>query len=139
MTDLDSPAVQWHGATDNPMMQRLQQWLAEGRTLAWLPILSTENFPEVPSTVLHQAELNPQRHCWLIEQVEDFLSIPEGISGWVLPKGDLDTDVVVGLWEDTLRFCRVVDRQTGLLQTLQTGRAWEVDPDAANAANRAGF
>ena len=139
MTQTHTLGVQWHGAADNPMMQRVQQWLAEGRTLAWLPILNAENFPEVPSAVLYQADLNPQRHCWLIEQVEDFLGIPEGITGWVLPNGDLDTDVVVGLWEDTLRFCRVVDRRTGLPQTLQTGHAWEVDPDAANTANRAEF
>lgn len=139
MTDLDSPAVQWHGTADNPMMQRVQQWLAEGRTLAWLPILSAENFPETPPDVLHQAELNPQRHCWLIDQVEDFLAIPEGITGWVLPEGDLDTDVVVGLWEDTLRFCSVVDRRTGLTQTLQTGRVWEVDSGVSQGADRAGF
>lgn len=139
MTDLDSPAVQWHGTADNPMMQRVQQWLAEGRTLAWVPILNAENFPEVPPCVLHQAELNPQRHCWLIEQVEDFLAIPQGITGWVLPKGELDTDVVVGLWEETLRFCRVVDRRTGLRQTLQTGRAWEVDPGVVRVADRAEF
>jgi hypothetical protein len=139
MTNLESSAVQWHGAYDNPMMQRVQEWLAEGRTLAWLPILNAENFPEVPPAVLYQADLNPQRHCWLIEQVEDFLAIPEGITGWVLPNGDQDTDVVVGLWEDTLRFCRVVDHRTGLPQTLQTGRAWEVDPDAAQTADRVGF
>jgi hypothetical protein len=139
MTDLDAPAVQWHGAADNPMMQRVQQWLAEGRTLAWLPILNTENFPEVPPEVLYDAKQCPQRHCWFIRQAEDFLTIPDGITGWLLPDGDLDTDVVVGLWEDTLRFCRVVDRSTGLPQTLQTGRAWEIGPDVPQATNRAEF
>jgi hypothetical protein len=37
--------VQWHGTADNPMMQRVKKWLANGRTLAWLPILNTKNFP----------------------------------------------------------------------------------------------
>lgn len=136
MTHPDSPGVQWHGTTDNPMMQRVQQWLAEGRTLAWLPILSTENFSEVPPDVLYQAEQCPQRHCWFIRQVEDFMNIPDGITGWLLPDGDLDTDVVVGLWEDTVHFCSATDRRTGEPQTLQTGRLWEVEPGVAESANQ---
>ena len=129
MTHPDSTGVQWHGTADNPMMQRVQQWLGEGRTLAWLPIFSTENFPTIPQDVLYYAEQSPERHCWIIRQVEDFLMIPDGITGWLLPEGDLDTEVVVGLWEDTLHFCSAIDRRTGEPQTLQTGRCWDTDPN----------
>jgi hypothetical protein len=70
----------------------------------------------------------------LINTVEDFLQIPDGITGWLLPKGDKDTDIVVGLWNDTLHFLKVVDKRTGELQTLKTGKAWEeVDPSSNEA------
>lgn len=127
MTTSISPTMQWHGAADNVMMQRVKQWLADGRTLAWLPIFSSDNFPDIPKGILYDAEQSPERHCWLIHRVEDFLQIPEGITGWVLPEGDINTEVVVGLWEDTLHFVKVIDRRTGEPQTLQTGRAWEID------------
>lgn len=132
MTNSETPNVQWIGAADNESMRRVQQWLADGRTLAWLPIYSAENFPGIPRETLYYAEQCPERHVWLIHQVEDFLQIPEGITGWVLAEGDLDTDVVVGLWEDTLHFVTVVDKQTGEPQTLKTGNAWETCPMEAS-------
>jgi hypothetical protein len=127
MNASQNPNCQWIGAADNEMMRCVRQWLDEGRTLAWLPIYSPENFPEVPRDILYYTEQCPERHVWLIERVEDFLNLPEGITGWVLPEGDLDTPVAVGLWDDTLHFVQVVDRHTGEPQTLQTGRAWEVE------------
>lgn len=126
---------QWIGSADNEGMKRVKAWLAKGRTLAWLPILSRENFPNVPPQVLYAADQSPERHVWLIEKVEDFLQIPDGITGWLLADGDKDTDIVVGLWDDTLHFLKVVDKRTGQPQTLKTGKAWEeVDP-ASNEAD----
>lgn len=139
MNPADSPQAQWHGTSDNPMMQRVQQWLADGRRLAWLPIFSPKNFPGIDPEILFYAEQSPQRHCWFIDQVDDFQIIPEGITGWLLPDGEVDTDVVVGLWEDTVHFCSVTDRRTGQPQTLQTGRAWEVEPGVAESADGARF
>ena len=136
MNPTDSPKAQWHGTIDNPMMQRVQQWLADGRRLAWLPIFNSENFPSINPETLYYAEQSPQRHCWLIEQVDDFLAIPEGITGWLLPDGDLDTDVVVGLWDDSVYFCSAADRSTGQPQTLQTARVWEVEPNVAESAKQ---
>lgn len=126
MKQPDTPAPQWIGAADNEMMQRVQQWLADGRTLAWLPILSRENFPAVPPEILYFAEQSPERHVWFVNEVDDFLNIPDGITGWLLPEGDKDTDVVAGLWEDKLYFLRASDKRTGEPQTLQGGRNWEV-------------
>lgn len=125
---------QWVGSANNEAMQRVQRWLAEGRTLAWIPILSRENFPNVPPELLYYADQNPKRHVWLIDTVEDFLKIPDGITGWLMPDGDKDTDIVVGLWEDAVHFLKAVDKRTGEPQTLQTGRAWEeVDPSSDDA------
>ncbi len=136
MNTTHSPQPRWHGAADNPMMQRVQQWLAEGRRLAWLPIFNSENFLGIDPETLFYAEQSPQRPCWFIDHVDDFLTIPEGITGWLLPKGEVDTDVMVGLWDDTVHFCSVTDRRTGEPQTLQTGRAWELEPAVAESANQ---
>ena len=131
-----SPQAQWHGAADNPMMQRVQQWLAGGRRLAWLPIFNSENFPGIDPETLFYAEQSPQRHCWFIDHEDDFLTLPEGITGWLLPDGAEDADVAVGLWDDTVHFCIMADRRTGAPQTLRTGRAWEVEPGVAESAHQ---
>lgn len=129
-----SVTTQWVGAADDEQMQRVHKWFAEGRTLAWLPILSRENFPDVPLEVLFYAERCPDRHVWLIEKEEDFLQIPDGITGWLMRKGDKDTDIVVGLWEDALRFVKVIDTYTGAPLTMLSGKVWEVvDADAKGA------
>jgi hypothetical protein len=36
--------------------QRVQEWLASGQLLAWIPILSQENFPDVPPQILQFAD-----------------------------------------------------------------------------------
>lgn len=63
----------------------------------------------------------------LIKGVEDFLKIPQGITGWLLPEGEKDTDIVVGLWNNTAHFMKAVDKRTGEPQTLQSGRTWETE------------
>jgi hypothetical protein len=127
MTDSQNPNVQWHGKPNNEMLLRVQKWLKDGRTLFWLPIFSAENFPGTPWQVLCYAEQSSDRFCWIVKQIDDLLGIPEGITGWLLPEGDTDTDVVVGLWEGTLTFCKVVDRRNGEPQTLQSARTPEPD------------
>ncbi len=99
-------------------------------------LLSSENFPGIDPDILFYAEQSPQRHCWFIDQVDDFLTIPESITGWLLPDGEVDTDVVVGLWDEAVHFCSVTHRRTGEPQPLQTGRPWEVETGVAESANQ---
>lgn len=129
MTNSDFPNAQWNGDPDNDMLLRVQQWLKDGRPLFWLPIFSTENFPGIPRELLYYAEQSSERFCWVIKRIDDLLDIPDGITGWLLPEGDTDTDVVVGLWEGALSFCKVIDRRNGEPQTLQSARM----PDPAEA------
>lgn len=131
MTASPNPNVQWQGTADNEMMLRVQQWLKDGRTFSWRPIFSAENFPDIPWQVLCYAEQSSECLLWVIKQVDDLLAIPDGITGWLLPDGDTDTDVVVGQWEGTLTFCKVVDRRNGEPQTLQSARTPE--PELAEA------
>jgi hypothetical protein len=84
--------------------------------------------------VLCYAEQSSECLFWVIKQVDDLLAIPDGITGWLLPDGDTDTDVVVGLWEGTLTFCKVVDRRNGEPQTLQSARTPEPGPVEATPA-----
>jgi len=119
------------------MMRRVQEWLAEGRTLAWVPIYSRKNFPGIAPEILYCLDQCPERHVWLIEHVNDFLQIPDGITGWLLPEGDIDTDIVVGLWEGIVYFLNVVDRRTGEPQSLRAGKTREVGDTNSNGEHEA--
>ena len=110
---------EWIGNANNEMKQRVQQWMTEGRTLVWLPIWSRGNFPNIPPRLLQLANKCTERQVMLINAVEDFLKIPQGITGWLLPEGETDTDIVVGLWDSTAHFMKAVDKRTGAPQTLQ--------------------
>ena len=46
--------------------QRVQQWLTSGQLLAWIPILSRENFPDVPPQILQLADQYQVAMRWLI-------------------------------------------------------------------------
>lgn len=116
---------QWtpHPGANQDMLNTVQGWLRAGRILCWMPIWSRENFPKVPAHILHDATECPERHVWLIVEVDDFLQIPEGITGWLLPEGEKDTDVVCGLWENEVHFMSSSESSTGLRTTLQSDMA----------------
>ena len=44
----DPMPIEQLGHYDPAVEQRVQQWLASGELLAWIPILSQDNFPDVP-------------------------------------------------------------------------------------------
>ncbi len=131
MINTDSKNVQWNGEPNNEMLLRVQQWLKDGGTLFWLPIFSADNFPGIPWQLLYYAEQSSDRSCWIVKRIDDLLYIPDGITGWLLPEGDTDTDVVVGLWEGALSFCKAVDSRNGKPQTLQSARPPEPAPAEA--------
>ena len=82
---------------DPEVHQRVQQWLASGQLLAWIPILSQENFPDVPPQILQFADQYQEAMRWPIHRPEDLLALPDGITGWLLPADDEDTDVACGV------------------------------------------
>ena len=98
--------------------QRVQQWLASGQTLAWIPILSQENFPGVPPDVLQFADQHQEAMRWPIHCSEDLLTLPDGITGWLLPADAEDTDVACGVWNGEVYILGVQDKRTGRKQTL---------------------
>lgn len=112
---------------ENEAMRRAQQWFAEGRHLSWLPIFSQANFPGVPIDILEWADRAPFQSAWPISRLEDFMGLPPGITGWLLPEGDDDTDMVVAVWEGFAHFLSVRDLRTGEPQTLMSGRNREME------------
>ncbi|MGD9788370.1 MAG: hypothetical protein AB7U30_10515 [Sulfuricellaceae bacterium] len=98
--------------------QRVQQWLTSGQLLAWIPILSQENFPDVPLQILQFADRYQAAMRWPIHRPEDLLALPEGITGWLLPMGADDTDVACGVWNGEVYILGVRDKRTGRPQTL---------------------
>ena len=113
---------------NNTTEQRVMAWLDANRLLIWQPILSADNFPEIPQDILQFA--NAQRaafHC-PIRGIEDLSNLPEGVTGWLLPADEVDTDVACGRFQGEVHFLQVRDRVTGFVQTLlgKTGTSIEV-------------
>jgi len=69
------------GHYDPEVHQRVQQWLASGQLLAWIPILSQENFPDVPPQILQFADQHQEAMRWPIHRPEDLLTLTGTRSG----------------------------------------------------------
>ena len=112
--------------------QRVQGWLASGQLLAWIPILSQENFPDVPPQILQFAVRHQEAMRWPIHRPEDLLSLPAGITGWLLPANADDTDVACGVWNGEVYILGVQDKRTGRQQTL-LGERFDIATGQADA------
>ena len=119
---------------DAAVHQRVQQWLASGQLLAWIPILSQENFPDVPPQILQFADRYQEAMRWPIHRPEDLLDLPDGITGWLLPADAEDTDVACGVWNGEVYILGVQDNRTGRPQTLMGERADAATADAGQSA-----
>ena len=107
---------------DPAVHERVQQWLASGQLLAWIPILSQQNFPDTPPEILRFADRYQEAMRWPIHQPEDLLQLPDGITGWLLPADAEDTDVACGVWNGEVYILGVKDKRTGRAKTLLGGR-----------------
>ena len=103
---------------DPEVEQRVQQWLASGQLLVWIPILSQDDFPEVRPQILQFANQHQEAMRWPIHRPEDLLGLPDGITGWLLPADADDTDVACGVWNGEVYILGVKDKRTGRKQTL---------------------
>ena len=122
------------GHYDPEVHQRVQQWLASGQLLAWIPILSQENFPDVPPQILQFADQHQEAMRWPIYRPEDLLALPDGITGWLVPADADDTDVACGVWNGEVYILGVQDKRTGRPQTLMGERADAATADAGQSA-----
>ena len=120
---------------DPEVHQRVQQWLASGQLLAWIPILSQENFPDVPPEILQFADRHQAALRWPIERPEDLLGLPEGVTGWLLLADAEDTDVACGVWNGEVYILGVQDKRTGRKQTL-LGECFDIATGQADDPER---
>lgn len=100
-------------------MRSVQQWLDEGRPLLWMPIMDRENFPDATPEMLALAAASGGL-CIVISRAEHFMTLPQGIKGWLLPADAEDTEVVCGRWENAVTFMDMRDRRTGAKVTYRT-------------------
>lgn len=112
--------------------QRVLGWLNSGELLAWIPIISQQNFPDTPPDVLAFVDQYQEELRWPIRQPQDLLEIPEGITGWLLPMDADDTDVACGVWDGQIYILGITDQRTGKPQTLRGER----DDGATDAGNQ---
>ena len=98
--------------------QRVLAWLNSGKPLAWIPIISQQNFPDTPPDVLAFVDQYQEALRWPIRQPQDLLSLPEGMTGWLLPIDDNDTDVACGVWDGQVYILGITDQRTGKAQAL---------------------
>lgn len=98
---------------------------------------SQENFPEVPQQLLEFADHYQEAMRWPIQQMDELLHLPNGITGWLMPATASDTDVACGVWEGEVYILGIKDRRTGKPQTLlgervdvATGQVDDVDQSA---------
>ena len=103
---------------DPEVAQRVQGWLDSGKPLVWIPILSQENFPDTPPEILHWADSHQAALHVPISEPTDLLRMPEGVTGWLMPADEVDTDVACGVWNGEVYILGVQDKRTGRKQTL---------------------
>ena len=99
--------------------QRVQAWLESGQLMAWIPILSQQNFPGTPPEVLQFADHYQEAMRWPVHRMEDLLQLPNGITGWLMPATASDTDVACGVWNGEVYILGVKDKRNGRKQTLR--------------------
>ena len=119
----DPMPIERLGHYDPEVHQRVQQWLASGQLLAWIPILSQENFPGVPPQILQFTDQHQEAMRWPIHHPQDLLALPDGITGWLLPADADDADVACGVWNGEVYILGVQDKRTERKQTLLGERA----------------
>ncbi|MFZ4482283.1 MAG: hypothetical protein ACOYNZ_20590, partial [Rhodoferax sp.] len=128
MNASQNPNYQWirtDGANAD-MMMRFQAWIDAGTHMVWLPIYDRENFPGATPEILDIARQG-REFGWQINCVEDLMTLPSGIKGWIMPVTTNDTDVVCGRWENAIHFMGAQDCRTGATVTYQIDRAEPVN------------
>lgn len=120
---------------DPEVAQRVQGWLDSGIPLLWIPIFSQENFPDTPPEILQWIEARKAALHVPISEPADLLRMPEGVTGWLMPEGEADTDVACGIWNGEVYILGVADKRSGRKQTL-LGERVEVATDHADGTNQ---
>ncbi|NBU43865.1 MAG: hypothetical protein EBS37_07250 [Betaproteobacteria bacterium] len=103
---------------DPEIERRVSGWFNSQRPLVWIPIISRQNFPDAPAHVLANAEQFQSQFRVPIAEASDLLSLPDNVTGWLLPDDEEDTDVACTVRNGEVYVLGVQDSRTGRRQTL---------------------
>lgn len=104
---------------DPEVERRVGSWFDAQRPLVWIPILSQENFPNTKQEMLDFVGAFQEALRLPIAKLEDLLELPEGITGWLMPADEKDTDVACGQWDGQVYILGIKHKLTGRKQTLR--------------------
>ena len=74
------------------MQAEVLLWFAAGHDVLWIPIVEVGNEPD--AIVQAQAKAEAFGKPYLLQSIEDFARIPDGVRGWVFPTHLDDTYTV---------------------------------------------
>ena len=103
---------------DPEIERRVSGWFNSQRPLVWIPIISRQNFPDVPAHMLAYADQFQAQFRVPIAKASDLLSLPNNVTGWLMPADEEDTDVACIFRDGEVYVLAVQDSRTGRRQTL---------------------
>ena len=80
------------GPHASSMQVEVLLWFAEGHYVLWIPIVEVGDEPD--AIVRAQAEAATLGKPYLLQSIEEFARLPDGVRGWVFPAHLDDTCVV---------------------------------------------
>ncbi|WP_347252810.1 hypothetical protein [Dokdonella sp.] len=80
------------GADSLPMEVEVLGWFAAGHDVLWIPIVEVGDGPDAIARA--QAQADALGKPYLLESVEEFARLPDGVRGWVFPAHQDDTCIV---------------------------------------------
>ena len=75
------------------MQTEVLGWFAAGHDVLWIPIVEVGDEPDAIARA--QAEAEALGKPYLLQSIEEFARIPDGVRGWVFPAHLDDTYAVV--------------------------------------------
>ena len=99
------------GPHASSMQVEVLLWFAASHDVLWIPIVEVGNEPD--AIVQAQAKAEAFGKPYLLQSIEDFARIPDGVRGWVFPAHLNDTYTVAQRIDSEVTFGTLCDPVTG--------------------------
>ena len=103
--------IQPLGPHASSMQVEVLLWFATSHDVLWIPIVEVGNEPD--AIVQAQAKAEAFGKPYLLQSIEDFARIPDGVRGWVFPAHLNDTYTVAQRIDSEVTFGTLCDPVTG--------------------------
>ena len=105
------------GPQADAMQRTVNEWFGQRTTLLWVPIFDVDDNTTATDVQAAHEEFDGG---WLITDIDDLLTLPDGIKGWLIPVDATDTDVACGRWGSQITFMSITDRISGAGVTFRS-------------------